>query len=102
MTSALFRTSSPGLSPSGGGEMAGAAQTGASDTLWRVLREAMVALQNRWLIEVGALTAGTIGLVLAISANEAMRKVVHEHGGLLGLALLTAAATALLVLSRQE
>lgn len=77
-------------------------QTDISETVRKVLREEANVLQNRWLIGVGTIMLGLIGITLTILANDSFVSFLKSNGVLIGSLLLAVALVLHFVISRQK
>jgi len=77
-------------------------QNESPDTIRMILKEETAALQNRWLIGVGTLLFGFLGVFLSIIFNETASSFFQAYGVVIGIALTLLAVTVFIVMLKQK
>ena len=77
-------------------------QSNVSSEIKKILREEISSIQNRWLIGAGSLIIGLGGLFLAATTNSVLQNFLQEHGVLVGVICMIAAAGALMFSVQQK
>ena len=69
-------------------EKAAEAQDGLTDKIRQVVREELPAHQDRWLVLTGGMLVVLSGIVVSVVGSATALKILTDHGGLIGLAIL--------------
>ncbi|MBI4777772.1 hypothetical protein HY792_02470 [Candidatus Desantisbacteria bacterium] len=77
-------------------------QSDTPETVRKVLREEASSLQNRWLIGVGSLFLGFLGIGLSVSANTTIWNFLKQYDISIGIMSIAVAAVVLALISRQK
>lgn len=77
-------------------------QNEVPETIRGILREETGSLQNRWLIGVGSLLIGGIGVLLSVTSNPTVLNFITGQGIRIGLMFIVVSGIALYLISRSR